>query len=451
MLNQELIDKSIYIITEYYNNNLQPYFEHLSEDTLWIGPADGQEMQGRKTIVSAFSSEQHELTFTMGPIRSVCVPLNEAAYEIILQYEIYTHFPDGHTDLHNQRLQYSWCKTQVPTANGLDSCWEIAAVHLSNTWRYDSRDLIYPVHYETVDQYMYNNCDYFISLDAKNNSYNMISGQAGTFLLPEGGTDYEQDIKDYTNTFVVEEDRERVMREISLTRVVDQIELYGVHSFTYGIMDSNRGYTRKRLDYRYQDKQNQVILMSRTDITNTYLEEEKKRMELEQALARAQTDSLTKLLNVRALSGKIEAYLADKSQKYALYFIDLDDFKGINDQYGHPAGDSVLINIANALRTIQGNDHIIGRVGGDEFVYFAPVSDRKQAAEIAQRICYVIHSVKIYHNTGRRVTCSVGIGLAPEDGQDYETLIQKADQGLYKAKKNGKNRYNFFLSKSLLS
>lgn len=443
MENKELIDKSIHIITEYYNNNLQPFFEHLSEDTLWIGPAEGQEMQGRDTIISAFSSEQHELTFTMGPIRPVCVSLNDAAYEIILQYEIYTHFPDGHTDFHNQRLQYSWRANRMPTKNGLDSCWSIAMIHLSNAWHYGSRNRIYPIHHETVDQYMYESCDYFVSLDAKNNSYSMISGQVGTLLLPEGGTDYEQDMKDYANTFVAEEDRERVMREISLARVVEQVEQHEVHSFTYGIMDSNRGYTRKRLDYRYQDKQNQIILMSRTDITDAYLEEEKKRLELEQALTRAQTDSLTKLLNVRALSSKIRACLANENQKFALYFIDLDDFKGINDQYGHPAGDNVLINIANALRTIQGNDHIVGRVGGDEFVYFAPVSDQKQAAEIAQRICYVIHSVKIHHSTGRRVTCSVGIGLAPDDGRDYETLIQKADQGLYEAKKNGKNQYNF--------
>ena len=221
----------------------------------WSGRRTG--IAGRDTIISAFTSEQHELTFTMGPIRPVCVSLNDAAYEIILQYEIYTHFPDGYTDFHNQRLQYSWCKKQVPTKHGRDSRWEIAMIHLSNTLRYDSRDRIYPIHHETVDQHMYDSCDYFVLLDAQNNSYSMIGGQVGTLLLPEGGTDYEQDMKDYANTFVAEEDRERVMREISLARVLDQVEQHEVHSFTYGIMDSNRGYTRKRLDYRYQDKQSQ--------------------------------------------------------------------------------------------------------------------------------------------------------------------------------------------------
>lgn len=443
MTTKELIDRSISIVTEYYKNNLQPFFEYMSEDVLWIGPAEGQELRGRETMISAFSAETHKLTFTMGPIRAVCVSPNEFMHEIILQYEIYTHYPNGNTDFHNQRLQYSWYEKTVQTANGFDSRWEIAMMHVSNAWHYDSQDTIYPLHYQKVDQYMYDNCDYFVFLDAKNSSYNMIHGQVGTVLLPEVSRDYEKDMADYANTFVAEEDRERALREVRLDRVKDQLERYGMHSFTYGIVDSKRGYTRKRLDYRYHDPENQIILMSRTDITDLYFEEEKKRLELEQALILAQTDPLTKLLNVQAISEKIEASLAKENQIFALYFIDLDDFKSINDNYGHPSGDNVLRNIASALRTIQGRDDRIGRIGGDEFVYFAPVSDKNHAAGIAQRICYAIQSVKISCNTRRRVTGSVGIALAPEDGRDYETLVRKADYSLYQAKKSGKNQYLF--------
>lgn len=191
---------------------------------------------------------------------------------------------------------------------------------------------------------MYDSCDYFVYLDAKNNRYNMIRGQVGTPLLPEVSVDYEQDLADYANTFVAEEDRETVLREMRLARVIDQIEQYGIHSLTYGVMGSKRGYTRKRLDYRYHDQKNEIILISRTDITDTY---------------------------------------------------------------------------------------------------FAPISDKKQAAEIAQRICYAIHSVKISCHNKKRITGSVGIALAPEDGRDYDTLVHKADHNLYKAKKGGKNQYIF--------
>lgn len=150
MTSNDLIYKSIHIITEYYNNNLQPFFDNLSEDVLWLGPADGQEIRGRETIISTFSSEVHELTFTMGSIRATCISPHKATYEIVLQYEIYTHYPDGNTDLHNQRLHYSWYKKRVRTENGSDSHWEIAVVHISNAWQYDSRDTIYPVHYESL-------------------------------------------------------------------------------------------------------------------------------------------------------------------------------------------------------------------------------------------------------------------------------------------------------------
>lgn len=234
-----------------------------------------------------------------------------------------------------------------------------------------------------------------------------------------------------------------IITEMRLSRVLDQLEQHEIHSFTYGIMDNERGYTRKRLDYRYHDQESKIILMSRTDITDIYFEEEEKKLTLEQALTRAQTDFLTKLLNFQATSDKIAEYLADESQTFALYFIDLDDFKSINDNYGHPAGDSVLRNIASALRTIQGKDDIIGRVGGDEFVYFAPVSNKEHAAGIAQRICYAIHSVKISYNTSRRVTGSVGVALAPEDGRDYDTLVHKADSNLYEAKKAAKINISF--------
>lgn len=66
MTANDLIYKSIHIITEYYNNNLQPYFDSISEDVLWIGPAERQEIRGREQVISTFSAEVHGLSFTMG-------------------------------------------------------------------------------------------------------------------------------------------------------------------------------------------------------------------------------------------------------------------------------------------------------------------------------------------------------------------------------------------------
>lgn len=151
MTSEELIYESIHIITEYYQNNLQPYFDSLGKDVLWIGPAEGQEIRGRDQVISTFSAEAHELTFTMGSIRAICISPCKIAQEVILQYEIYTHYPSGSTHLHNQRIHYSWYREKVQTENGSDFCWKIAVMHISNAWPYDSRDTIYPVHYNSLN------------------------------------------------------------------------------------------------------------------------------------------------------------------------------------------------------------------------------------------------------------------------------------------------------------
>lgn len=150
MTSTDLIYKSIQVITEYYKNNLQPFFDNLSSDVLWIGPAERQEIRGREEVISIFSAEIHELTFTIGSIRATCISPSKTAHEVILQYEIYTHYPNGTTDLHNQRIHYSWYQTKVRTQNGTESRWEIAVLHISNAWPYDSRDIIYPVHYKSL-------------------------------------------------------------------------------------------------------------------------------------------------------------------------------------------------------------------------------------------------------------------------------------------------------------
>lgn len=150
MISNDLIYDSIRIITEYYDNNLHPFFDCLGDDTLWIGPAEGQELRGRDNIIKAFSSENHELTFTIGAIRAECISPNRSIHEVILQYDIYTHYPTGNTDLHIQRLHFSWYLNKVKNDNNIVSRWELAVVHISNAWKYDKRDTIYPIHYESL-------------------------------------------------------------------------------------------------------------------------------------------------------------------------------------------------------------------------------------------------------------------------------------------------------------
>lgn len=145
-----LLHQSILIITEYYNNNLQPFFDAVSEDILWIGPAQRQELRGKQQLIDAWSSESHNLTFTMGEIRAVCVCASSSVREIILHYDIYTHYPSGNTDIHDQRLHYTWRERRVKTDSGYERIQEIIMMHISNAWLYDIQDKIYPVHYENL-------------------------------------------------------------------------------------------------------------------------------------------------------------------------------------------------------------------------------------------------------------------------------------------------------------
>ncbi len=150
MKTDELINRSIYIITEYYKNNLEPFFESISDDIVWLGPAQRQQIQGRENLTRIFAEEEHSLTFTMGSIKALCVSPHSHVKEILLHYDIYTHYPSGNTDLHDQLLHYTWREKRAKTADGWVSRQEIVMLHISNLWKYDSRDTIYPVHYEEV-------------------------------------------------------------------------------------------------------------------------------------------------------------------------------------------------------------------------------------------------------------------------------------------------------------
>ena len=293
-----------------------------------------------------------------------------------------------------------------------------------------------------IDLYVYNTCDYFIYLDAKNNSYVMFSGSSsGTPLPPEICDDYAAALVDYARSFVVPEDQEMVIREMQIDRVLKQLEAHGSHSFFCGVSDPARGYTRKQLTYRYYDRKAGMILLSRTDVTGVYLEERARQEELKKMQLRAQTDTLTELLNYRGIIDHVEEALLHRSGKSAFLFIDLDNFKQVNDTMGHQAGDRLLRRVGRVLRTQSGKDALQGRVGGDEFVVFLPqIRDHGHARDCARRICEMVEQLTLPMNGSPTISCSIGIAVAPEDGRDYLSLSKCADRRAYHAKSLGKNR-----------
>ncbi len=171
--------------------------------------------------------------------------------------------------------------------------------------------------------------------------------------------------------------------------------------------------------------------------------DESKRAELlTQTLA--QTDSLTGLLNRKTFAEKVEQMLAKQAagEHCALLMLDIDDFKKINDAFGHPGGDRVLVEVAEKLRTILRKDDLIGRMGGDEFVVcLGSVTGNAIIGKKAKQICETLTK---QFNKSIRQSVSVGIAISPKDGTTFETLYHSADLALYHAKSIGKNNYVFF-------
>jgi diguanylate cyclase (GGDEF)-like protein len=159
-------------------------------------------------------------------------------------------------------------------------------------------------------------------------------------------------------------------------------------------------------------------------------------------------DALTGLPNRRLLEDRIAQGLATASRAgrgMAVMFVDLDQFKIINDTLGHRTGDLLLQAVAERLRAALRAVDTISRIGGDEFVVVLPEARSKTAAaEVAARVLQSLAQPHSIEGNELRVTPSIGISLYPEHGTDVELLINRADAAMYRAKQMGRANFQFF-------
>jgi len=162
----------------------------------------------------------------------------------------------------------------------------------------------------------------------------------------------------------------------------------------------------------------------------------------------AHYDSLTEIPNRNALLTFFEGALTSHSNidtKLAVLFIDLDDFKQVNDRYGHTMGDRVLRLVAERLRRQIRNSDMLARHGGDEFVLVAQsITDRQDIEKILTHIFQAMQEPIVDMKHAIHVTLSIGVAIAPQDGTQIDALLKHADQAMYHAKKSGKNTYSFY-------
>ncbi|WP_209347952.1 EAL domain-containing protein [Pontixanthobacter sp. CEM42] len=168
----------------------------------------------------------------------------------------------------------------------------------------------------------------------------------------------------------------------------------------------------------------------------------------------ARTDVVTGLANRAGLNHDMVEKLMDidDDQMLALFWMDLDRFKEVNDLLGHPVGDRVLTEVAKRLSEVSPNHATVSRFGGDEFIIFCEVKDRQESERLASEIHAEV--MRPFRIDGERleIGASIGIALLPDDGLDADSLMQNADLALYHAKVNGRKQscfYNETMSRDL--
>ena len=182
--------------------------------------------------------------------------------------------------------------------------------------------------------------------------------------------------------------------------------------------------------------------------TMTDIDKEKK--EKSRLISKAETDQLTGFLNKISTSLKIGETIREyPDEQRALLLLDLDDFKKLNDTYGHQVGDNFLRSFTSKLSLRFGTNDVLGRIGGEEFVvYVSNTGDGEDIAVVAEKtardILEVCRSVTLEGVNDREFTCSVGIAKYPSDGSSYTELYEKADNAMYSVKRSGKNNFAFY-------
>ncbi len=161
-----------------------------------------------------------------------------------------------------------------------------------------------------------------------------------------------------------------------------------------------------------------------------------------------QHDSLTGLPNRVLVNDRIMQAISlgrRHGSKFAVLFLDLDNFKHINDSLGHVIGDKLLQSVGERLLLCVRDSDTVSRQGGDEFVVLLPeVTQAKDAALCAKKILTMLKAPHLIGHHALGVSASIGISIYPDDGLDLETLIKDADTAMYQAKEHGRNNYRFF-------
>ena len=219
------------------------------------------------------------------------------------------------------------------------------------------------------------------------------------------------------------------------------------------VIGVSQAYVDRQVDQQWRDAKNMMIYLVAAIFIFIFMviviniiskirsNENKKELE-----DKADTDLLTGLTNKLATERKIKEYMAKHPDSQSMLFVlDVDNFKKINDTMGHAFGDEVLRSLGQQITAIFRASDIIGRIGGDEFMIFLKgISDEESVRKEARKVENFFKNFQAGEYVKYAATASIGVAIFPQEGGDFESLYKAADQGLYKAKKRGKNQLAFY-------
>jgi diguanylate cyclase (GGDEF)-like protein/PAS domain S-box-containing protein len=198
-----------------------------------------------------------------------------------------------------------------------------------------------------------------------------------------------------------------------------------------------------QLSYAVRDRDARFIghLWVYEDVTS-------ERQTAEQLLYLAERDSLTGLYNRHRFQNELERMLAESGRQNAhsaLLYFDLDEFKTINDHFGHTAGDAMLVRVAGEVSGLIRRNEMLFRLGGDEFALLLPNADMAQAEALAERVVRAIAQIPFrFEGQSLHISSSLGIALYPLHASDQDQLVACADAAMYQAKHAGKNAWRAY-------
>jgi len=174
----------------------------------------------------------------------------------------------------------------------------------------------------------------------------------------------------------------------------------------------------------------------------------RERQTANQILYLAERDALTGLYNRHRFQEELTRMLSGgerRKRRVALLFFDIDEFKHVNDTFGHRAGDALLIRVAGEVSAQVRRDEVFSRLGGDEFAILAPDISDEEATAFSERIVRAIARIPfIFEGNSLRLTCSLGVAIYPDHATTSEDLVSHADAAMYQAKEAGKNTWRMY-------